>query len=694
VAGGTSQRTRVVPGGAALPVQGAGAVKAEEEFEAARLMPSTCGSLRRGRFVSAVSVTALALVVVLLFSGERAKQGGRVDVVGSALPGFSFARTVAPDALADTAELRAPQDLLRGAYFDAAEQGAVPGAPLVAAEPAASLDVAEPGAPQDTAEPGARRGVPVGWARRVELPGLIALEGVENRSLLLVDIVLVPKHGHVLVSAMPSAMFNKTIDPHASRWQGPGPWERLAQVCAALPVLELAVGRLVLRSEPCVPLVPNDPNLSMLSIATFALGAAAREAVRTALAAREPDAELAVRLGTGVQYATIDLLSRAAGLFRAVRRPGSGRGAEDLGEVAAWADPLGAGANPPEQLSVCMKQIRDSNAFMEDIVGHHEAQGVAHLYLGVVGPEIEREMTERLAPWIAKGFVSLVQEGSLASFIELDMQVNADFWLDSSKVLFLASCLHHAKQVDSLVGAWDIDELVSIHAPDGRDPHLGRFIVDHYRRWALSAGHPLGNDELQRAPEGADLAAAAVGLLDVVERPNGTAQPVLPLLWYCEVSLARIENHGPKSKCGWPAPVTQKPQRGVALATAFPLRNTAINHFPKGIAIAANVQLLELHQHNFNCERNVLVRDDRESLRLVRAPPDSRSAVAQKRRTLHPAPDLFCHHFGDMYVGRRKGGATYALSEFWRTLPQSLLRDEKEIENLQRAASFISCSNT
>ncbi len=150
-------------------------------------------------------------------------------------------------------------------------------------------------------------------------------------------------------------------------------------------------------------------------------------------------------------------------------------------------------------------------------------------------------------------------------------------------MLFLASCLHHAKQDESLVGAWDIDELVPIHAPEGRDPHLGRFIVDHYRRWALSAGHPLaaeGNDELQPAPEGADLAAAAVGLLDVVERPNGTAQPVLPLLWYCEVSLARIDNHAPSSRCGWPAAVTQKPQRGVALATVLPLRNTVIDIIP------------------------------------------------------------------------------------------------------------------
>jgi hypothetical protein len=97
-----------------------------------------------------------------------------------------------------------------------------------------------------------------------------------------------------------------------------------------------------------------------------------------------------------------------------VRRPGAGRGAEDLGEVAAWADPLGAGANPPEQLSVL------DGGF----VGHHEAQGVAHLYLGVAGPEIEREMTERLAPWIAKGFVSLVQQDSLARFVELEFEAS------------------------------------------------------------------------------------------------------------------------------------------------------------------------------------------------------------------------------------------------------------------------------
>ncbi len=49
---------------------------------------------------------------------------------------------------------------------------------------------------------------------------------------------------------------------------------------------------------------------------------------------------------------------------------------------------------------------------------------------------------------------------------------------------------------------------------------------------------------------------------------------------------------------------------------------------------------------------------------------------------------------GDMYIARKKDGTTYALSEFWRTLPQSLLRNEKEIENIQRAASFISCSNS
>jgi hypothetical protein len=153
-------------------------------------------------------------------------------------------------------------------------------------------------------------------------------------------------------------------------------------------------------------------------------------------------------------------------------------------------------------------------------------------------------------------------------------------------MLLINSCLHHAKQVDALVGVWDIDELVSIHAPEGRDPHFGRFIVDHYRRWAPSAGHPLaakGNDELQPAPEGADLVAAAAGLLDVVEMPNGTAQPVLPLLWYCEVSLDRIENHAPSRQCGWTAPVEQ---RGVALATAFPFRSR-INHLAKGIAIAA-----------------------------------------------------------------------------------------------------------
>jgi hypothetical protein len=43
------------------------------------------------------------------------------------------------------------------------------------------------------------------------------------------------------------------------------------------------------------------------------LGAPAREAAQTAWAARAPGAELAVRLGPGVQYATIDPLSRAAG---------------------------------------------------------------------------------------------------------------------------------------------------------------------------------------------------------------------------------------------------------------------------------------------------------------------------------------------------------------------------------------------
>jgi hypothetical protein len=77
---------------------------------------------------------------------------------------------------------------------------------------------------------------------------------------------------------------------------------------------------------------------------------------------------------------TIDLLSHVAGLPRAVRRPGTGRGDESLGQAAAWSDPLDAGANPPEQLSLCMKHIRNSkNAFIEDVVAHHEAQGVVHL---------------------------------------------------------------------------------------------------------------------------------------------------------------------------------------------------------------------------------------------------------------------------------------------------------------------------
>jgi hypothetical protein len=47
-------------------------------------------------------------------------------------------------------------------------------------------------------------------------------------------------------------------------------------------------------------------------------------------------------------------------------------------------------------------------------LGHHEAQGVAHLYLGVVGPEIERELNERLAPWIAKGFLARAENTSPA----------------------------------------------------------------------------------------------------------------------------------------------------------------------------------------------------------------------------------------------------------------------------------------
>jgi hypothetical protein len=553
----------------------------------------------------------------------------------------------------------------------------------------------------------AARARPDGWTRRVALPGHVVLEpaaGDASPALMLVDLVLVPKHGHIFASALPSTLFTERTHPSTyARWAGPGPWERLAQLCAALPALELAVGSRVLRSEPCVPLNPHDQNLQALSLARFELSAETSEALRAELAANGPHAQIAVRLTAGGLYATIDPVSRAAGLFRGVRRPLTGREDEDLGRAAAWVDPLGpSGANPPEQLSVCMKHIHDSNPFMEDVVAHHEAQGVSHLYLSVVGPEIEREMAERLAPRIAAGFVTLVQLDLLFPFVvpERFKANEVSFWGDIVKVLFLNSCLHHAKQADSLVGAWDIDELVSIQEPGWSDPHLGRYIVGHFARWAPAAGHKWrasGPEQLLPAPTGVDPVAAAAELLRVVLRANMTLQPVLPLLWYCELSLSKFENHAPRTGC-WSAPAERRPARGAQLAVWFPLRAERPDYNSvKGVVITANVQLLELHTHSFQCERNLLVRDsDGAALRVVRAArEDGDTGLVQRRRSIFPAiAELGMHHFTDVYLTRRVPGETYIVSEFSATLPQSLLRTPAELDIVQKAASSIECSNT
>ena len=517
----------------------------------------------------------------------------------------------------------------------------------------------------------AARARPHGWARRVALPGHLVLEpaaGDASPALMLVDLVLVPKHGHIFASALPSTLFEERTHPSTlARWAGPGPWERLARVCAALPALELAVGSRVLRSGPCVPLDPLDPNLGALSLARFPLSAETCEALRAELAANGPRAQVAVRLTAGGLYATIDPVSRAAGLFRGVRRPLTGREDEDLGRAAAWADPLGPpGANPPEQLSVCMKHILDSNLFMEDVVAHHEAQGVAHLYLSVVGPEIEREMAERLARWIAAGFLTLVQLDGLARFVELAVRPQASllerlglavappapqpsrFWKDQVKMFYINSCLHHAKQLDALVGAWDIDELASIHEPGWSDPHLARYVLRRYARWAPAAGHvwrPARPALTPPAPD-TDLVRVANALLGE-PRANVSEQAVMPLLWYCEVSLGRFSNHGPVSSCAWSRPGDGK------LAGAYPFRSQLPGPAPKGIAITANVQLLELHQHNFNCERNELERmgNGTDEVRVVRQrPPFSGEPFKQRRRSIFsPAPALFIHHFTDLY---------------------------------------------
>jgi hypothetical protein len=505
-----------------------------------------------------------------------------------------------------------------------------------------------------------------GWTSRIELPAIVAEAGAD-RALLLVDLVLVPKHGHIMASGLGGDTFrDRVVGRSFGKWVGPGSWERLAKVCEALPALKLAVGSRELQSGPCVPLEPLDPNLvNATSFGTFSLAAEAREAIRNELAARGPRAEIAVRLTADGLYATIDPVSRAAGLFRRVRRPGAGREDEDLTRAAAWADPLGSeGANPPEQLSVCMKHIHDSNPFMEDVVAHHEAQGVAHLYLSVIGPEIEREMAERLARWIAAGFLTLVQLDGLGSYVELagrqsrsfwgrleawlwPPQQLSRFWKDQVKMFFINSCLHHAKQVDALVGVWDIDELASIHEPGWTDPHLGRYIVERYASWAPAAGHTWNatSPALTRpsAPN-ADLVRVASALL-LEGRANATAQAVMPLQWYCEVSLGRFTDHPPVSACPWSHP------RNGKLARAYPFRSELPDRYPKGVAIAANVQLVELHQHNFNCERNELERAGDGELRVMRQqPPFAGAPFKQRRRSIYaPAPALFMHHFADVY---------------------------------------------
>jgi hypothetical protein len=293
---------------------------------------------------------------------------------------------------------------------------------------------------------------------------------------------------------------------------------------------------------------------------------------------------------------------------------------------------------------------------------------VSHLYLSVVGPEIEREMAKRLARWIAAGFVTLVQLNGLARFVELAGRPQASFlerlglsvalakpapqlsrfWKDQVKMFYINSCLHHAKQLDALVGVWDIDELASIHEPGNSDPHLARYILRSYARWAPAAGHvwcPSCPALTPPAP-GVDLVRVANALLPE-QRANASAQAVMPLIWYCEVSLGRFSNHAPVSSCAWSRPGDGK------LAGAYPFRSQLPEAAPKGIAIAANVQLLELHLHNFNCERNELERtgNGTDEVRVVRQrPPFSGEPFKQRRRSIFsPAPDLFIHHFTDLY---------------------------------------------